>query len=412
VNSTPSPIRLTRNVALYPWFKFCQNLIFWQAIWFLYFQKQLSGTEAILLYVVYDVATTVLEVPSGYLSDRKGRRLTLLGAATAGFGGATLLVLGDSFLVFGLAQMLLGLATALASGTDSAILYESLAALGRERDVEKQELRAWRHAFCGLAISAVAGGVFAVYSNTLPFLAGAVAFFAALVVVWCLVEPPRSKTTIAEGREIIRLRTLKTAFTNPVLVWLLVLSVLMYVFSHITFVFGQPFILVTLREIGFEEEAPIVSGLVSALMMVLSVTVSVLAPKLRQMMGLSAILLLAFALQIVLSSALAITNHAVVVAFLLLRMVPDSLSQPFLVARIHPLLNDESRATYMSLQSLAGRLLLAATLTLASLSTTASQQLAYAEMQQILIWYVVAGIICFGGLAVAARRLAIETPRM
>ena len=25
-----------RNIALYPWFKFFQNLLFWQAIWFLF----------------------------------------------------------------------------------------------------------------------------------------------------------------------------------------------------------------------------------------------------------------------------------------------------------------------------------------------------------------------------------------
>ncbi|WP_170865037.1 hypothetical protein [Roseovarius marisflavi] len=40
-----------RNIAIYPWF--------------LYFQAQLSATEAILLYAIYDVGTTALEVPSG-----------------------------------------------------------------------------------------------------------------------------------------------------------------------------------------------------------------------------------------------------------------------------------------------------------------------------------------------------------
>ena len=52
-----------RNVALYPWFRFFRELIFWQAIWFLYFQNALTPAEAILLYAVYDVSTTVLEVP-------------------------------------------------------------------------------------------------------------------------------------------------------------------------------------------------------------------------------------------------------------------------------------------------------------------------------------------------------------
>jgi hypothetical protein len=64
---------VARNITLYPWIKFCQNLIFWQAVWFLFFQTELSAADAIVLYAIYDIGTTVLEVPSGYLSDRLGR---------------------------------------------------------------------------------------------------------------------------------------------------------------------------------------------------------------------------------------------------------------------------------------------------------------------------------------------------
>ena len=68
----------TRNIMLYPWFRFAQGLLFWHGVWFLYFQNTLSAADAILLYVVYDIATTALEVPSGYMSDRWGRLITLI----------------------------------------------------------------------------------------------------------------------------------------------------------------------------------------------------------------------------------------------------------------------------------------------------------------------------------------------
>ena len=53
---------LARNLRLYPWYQFFRSLLFWQAIWFLYFQQELSAAEAILLAATYDVATTALEV--------------------------------------------------------------------------------------------------------------------------------------------------------------------------------------------------------------------------------------------------------------------------------------------------------------------------------------------------------------
>ena len=116
------PTPLARNIRLYRWFRFFQSLIFWQAVWFLYFQSPLSAAQAVLLYAVYDVATTALEVPSGYMSDRLGRRATLIASGVTGAAGAALLATGDSFLLLAAAQVLIGAAMAFASGTDSALL--------------------------------------------------------------------------------------------------------------------------------------------------------------------------------------------------------------------------------------------------------------------------------------------------
>ena len=85
-------VEMARNLRLYPWFKFFQGLYFWHAVWFLYFQSELSAAEAVLLYAIYDVGALALEVPSGYMSDRLGRRVTLIAAAASGLAGAMLLV--------------------------------------------------------------------------------------------------------------------------------------------------------------------------------------------------------------------------------------------------------------------------------------------------------------------------------
>ena len=180
-----------RNIALYPWFKFAQSLIFWQAVWFLYFQNVLSPAEAIILYAVYDISVTVLEVPSGYASDRLGRRGTLVSAAVSGALGSALLALGSGFAVFALGQFFLGAAAALASGTDSALLYESLAEEGRSDEVEAQETRALQFSLSGFALSAVTGGALALVNLPATFVAAAVAMVAATVIAWRFVEPPR-----------------------------------------------------------------------------------------------------------------------------------------------------------------------------------------------------------------------------
>ena len=140
--STAGDAAVVRNLRLYPLLQACRNLYFWQAVWFLYLEGELGPREAIVLAAVYDLGTVVLEVPSGYLCDVIGRRWTFVIACLASCLGCALLGWGSGFAVFALAQALQGLSAAFASGTGSALLYESLAATGREHELTTHEVRA------------------------------------------------------------------------------------------------------------------------------------------------------------------------------------------------------------------------------------------------------------------------------
>lgn len=401
---------MERNVALYPWFKFCQNLLFWQAIWFLYFQAELSAAQALVLYVVYDVATTVLEVPSGYMSDRLGRRMTLLAATVMGVLGTGLIAVGQGFAVFVLGQICLGAGASFASGTENALLYESLKAAGREEEIEAQETRGWRFTLTGLALSAFSGGAMGLVGYPLAFAAGAVAMGAALVLAWQFTEPPHGTTETAQGLRA-QLRHFRQTMRIPVLIWLFALSVLMYGFGHVPFVFGQPFIAEALSTAGWRTDAPLVSGGVSSLMMLVSVVATLMAVRLRHRIGLPAMLLFAFGMQIGLIAVLAVTNNVLAILVLFLRMVPDSFSTPFMVARMQPLLGDSGRATFLSLQSFAGRLLLAATLLFASTRTSGTGAMSYVEIRVSLAWYAAAGAAFLLALGLTARLAQVEPKR-
>jgi len=393
---------MDRNIRLYPWFKFVQQLVFWQAIWFLYFENHLSAAEAILLYVVSDIATTVLEVPSGYMSDRIGRKFTLVAAAVCGVAATTLLIFAVGFMQFVLANVLLAAGAAFASGTDSSLLYESLQAEGRAEEIEAAELSAWRYSFSALALSALTGGLMALYDDVIPYVATALSAIALLAVT-CLFDETPHKKRVSHGQN---LRILVTQLTQPTLVWILCLTLLMYVFSHIPFVFGQPFIREALENMGYAAQTPVISGGVTFTMMVVSLGTSLIALPLRNRLGLPGILLCAFGMQIALTAALATSNSLFVIGLLFFRMVPDSLSQPFIRARIQPLLQDGTRATYMSVQSLAGRILFAATLSIAAMRS-GDADMAYADMQIILAVYAGLGLVFLAALVGTARKAKV-----
>ncbi|MEM6384608.1 MAG: MFS transporter [Pseudomonadota bacterium] len=390
-----------RNIALYPWFKFFQNLMFWQAIWFLFFQSELSASEAVLIYVASEISTTAFEVPSGYLSDRTGRRLTLLLSALAGLFAALLHVVGDGFLAFLVAQIAFGIHFAFASGTDTSLLYESLTEEGREDEVEQQELKAWRYSFVAMAVSGVVGGALALWGLRIPYIATAAAFAVLLIVTLTFREPALRNRATSEWARATRLWA---AMRAPVLRWLFAMWILMYAFGHLPFVFGQPIIQSILEGIEEGANAPLVSGIVSSLMIIASIIASWVAVYVRARVGLVAILLLALILQIGLAAALAYGSGLFVIALLLLRKVPEGFSRPFMLARMQQELSDDVRATYLSVQSLVAKLAYSGSLFFAAGAASNVGAMTYAEIRVILTGYTVAGAIAFIALALTAGR--------
>ena len=69
---------MSRNARPYPWYALTSNAYFWTPMFVLYFLEHMSLADVLRLEAIDDIAVVVLEVPSGYFSDRIGRQPTLL----------------------------------------------------------------------------------------------------------------------------------------------------------------------------------------------------------------------------------------------------------------------------------------------------------------------------------------------
>lgn len=394
---------MQRNINLYPSFQFFRNLLFWQAVWFLYFESVLTAGEAILLAAIFDLSTVILEVPSGYFSDYLGRRLTLIIGMIASAAGCLLLFGSSSFIVFAVAQVLLGAGGAFVSGTDTALLYDSLAEEGRQDEIAAQEVRAWRYSYMALAISAVAGGFLSTETFKPAYLATAIALLAGLAIVILFREPshPQGHAAADPWRQM---GIVLSRVRDGALFWIFVYAVGAYVLSHVPFVFAQPYLQETLFKVGHGADTPIVSGLITAAMMIVSVVAGAFLLGLRKRIGTIGNLLLAMGMQVALILALAFLIHPAVIFLLVVRMVPDALSRPLLLAIIHPRIESGYRATYLSFQNLCGKLAFSGTLFLSAWFTSGSQSSDEAILRTILPWYGGVGIVLALVLAVTAKR--------
>lgn len=172
--------------------KLSKWLMLTMPILFLFYKENgLAAQELFLLKAVYSFTIVFLEVPSGYLGDVWGRKNTLILGSTLGFAGFALYCPAQGFWTFLVCEIILGAGQSFISGSDSAMLYDSLKAAGKEKTYLRQEGRMISAGNFGEAIAAPLGVLIAMVSLRAPFFFQAAIAFAAVPAALTLVEPDR-----------------------------------------------------------------------------------------------------------------------------------------------------------------------------------------------------------------------------
>jgi predicted MFS family arabinose efflux permease len=159
----------------------------------LYRDGGLTATEIFTVQAIYSALQLLCEVPSGYLADVMGRKRTLVLGAVLFVAGLCLYAVAHGFWTFALAEAVLGVGGGMRSGTDSALLYDTLKERGRTHTYTEIEGRAESLTRVGTAISSVLGGVLAAVSVRLPFYVNIGTGLLMLAVTLLLREPARDK---------------------------------------------------------------------------------------------------------------------------------------------------------------------------------------------------------------------------
>jgi len=192
---------------------FLAGTLFFLPILSLYFQETLfTVTNVAIVFSVLGVSTMIFEVPSGVISDLFGRRNTMIVSYLLLLLSIFFLYFGSSMLMFCLFAVVKALSRSLSSGTDKALIYDTLKAEGQEH-LFKKATGIYQSAWAlGGALGSLIGGFLAVYSLSLPVLATFVPISVAVISVFFLVEIPfvRSdhkkmyKQTIDSTRTILK----------------------------------------------------------------------------------------------------------------------------------------------------------------------------------------------------------------
>ena len=150
---------LERNLRLYPLFEALAFTPVFLPVVVLFFQDNgLDLEEIYWLQGLFAVAIVVLEVPTGMVADRLGKRTSLLLAEVTLLLAALVYGFSHGFWSFFVAEVIFAVGVALFSGADSALLYDTLRGLDRQDEYRAYEGRAKAWQLISFALSNVVGG--------------------------------------------------------------------------------------------------------------------------------------------------------------------------------------------------------------------------------------------------------------
>lgn len=156
---SPAHVAARRNVTLYPWFSaVVVTPVFLPVLVLFYQENGLDLAQVFLIQGLFSAAMVALEVPTGMLADRLGKRRGLVLACLAMSASMVVYGLSGSFAAFLLAEVIFAIGAALLSGADTALLYDSLKLLGREAEYTRLEGRASSVRMVAFALCNLLGG--------------------------------------------------------------------------------------------------------------------------------------------------------------------------------------------------------------------------------------------------------------
>lgn len=315
--------------------------------------KGWSLAEVMMINAIYSVVIAFFEIPSGYLSDRWVRKnVLILGTLLILFQFIFYSYSGHSWMLTILGAVIGGIGASLISGTDSALLYDSLSSLNKEDTYLKWEGRTYGIGTLSEAIAAILAGYLAYYGGLgmpiyIQVWISLLGVFAAILIT----EPPRLNQNDIDLNYFIQ--TLKKdLWHNRNLKLALFLSTITGSSCLILAWFAQPYFdfeNIYIRKI----DVLYIGYLWSALNITVAFS-SFFAHRIIDHFKKYKVMLMIltiFTLGFLTLSTLGVWSRTIGLLFLLLMYVARGLSVPLLIAFVNKETRSDNRATILSIRS-------------------------------------------------------------
>lgn len=204
--------------------------------------KGLSMSEILQTQAIFALTVAMFEVPSGYLADVYGRKVSLVLSALLMLLSYACLYSAETFVDFLVFEVVMGVALSLSSGSDMAMLFDSQLALQKINKTFKLPASVGKL----VALTSLSEGIAAVVASLLFLSMGSETTFEwllglqvllglpPLLIVLTLVEPPRTISS-AGAHENARSIIGTLFYADRLVLWIAIATVVFGLYAMFAF---------------------------------------------------------------------------------------------------------------------------------------------------------------------------------
>ncbi|QTA78777.1 Major facilitator superfamily transporter [Desulfonema limicola] len=328
-------------------------LLFMPVIVLFFKENGLTMSEVLLIQSIFSIGVIVFEIPSGYFGDIIGRKASIAVGSVLSFIGFLIYSLSNGFWGFLSAELILGFGVSFISGSDSALLYDTLAAIGMEGDYLKIESRMISIGNFSEGVAGIIGGFLATITLRTPLLIETIIIFFAIPLSITLYEPERIKPDNTDGNFKTILKIFRYAICEHQELKLVIIYSGFLGSSTLTMVwFIQPYF-------GLSGLPLSLFGLVWAVLQFSVGIFTLYAKKLEKKLGRFRVLILLCILSFTGYTIVGLFQSLWAVPFILIFYFVRGIGVPLLREYINSLITSDIRATILSINSMAVRIVFA-----------------------------------------------------
>lgn len=348
---------LERNLRLFPLHEALAGSSLYLPVFVLFTRDNFGVSGALQIASLTYLFIVLLEVPSGWMSDWLGRVPTLRIAAL-GFmiGPGFFLLGGDRFELIVAGQFFVSAGYAFISGTDVSFHYDTLEALGRADEYARRQARVAALSYSARAVTAVLGGLLGLVDLRLAFAGALMLGAAQSAVTWLFREPVGEHAERAEPL-IGQIRSCLRYLHNGFMAWLFFYGIALVVLEHVAFTLIQPWLT---EALGYSPSdlgaTPLVSGVLFAVVAFVGAAAARLSAPTAARFGTIPTLIGLGVVSAVIVTGMALSFSVLIIALTVFRSVQGAAAPVVLSAAVAPRTKQQHRATLLSINSLAGRL--------------------------------------------------------